>query len=227
MTLDNVPRASTNKITSECLSYLTSRISYIHLGFHQQYRSEVIICGKLLNAVRDTTACRLPFQKPASTFRGVIADLQTSVAAVVDLDLNNGPTANYVDRRRHDHRENKFNMRSRLGGGSRSESNSIVCGKPNCWSTNHPFCEGMNAVNNNKHIKSFVAQFNENTYDHSNPEEQDVIDLLVAGILEISNAPDDSCVKVGASTYNDDDNLQTFFAISLICPHHTSSLTKS
>lgn len=75
MTLTNVRRTQPNKNMSECLSYLTSRLLDIQCCLPEQYRNDVIMRDKLLNAIRHTPACRLTYQKPAPTLRGVIADL--------------------------------------------------------------------------------------------------------------------------------------------------------
>lgn len=158
-TLAKLRRNHLNKNMSECLRYLASSLLDIQCWLPQQYRNNVIMREKLLNAIWDSPACRLAYQKSASTIRGVIADFQESVAPLIDVDQNNSPTTNYVDRRRHvHHRGNTFNIGSRSGGGFRNERKCIVCSKPNCWSTNHLFCERLNAHEYNKHIKAVAAQ---------------------------------------------------------------------
>lgn len=87
-------------------------------------------------------------------------------------------------------------------------------GKPNCWSTNHRFCERMNALNYDKHINVFVTQFNEDPHDHSNPEKQDEINDLVEHVLNIFDTSDDAAVEAGGSIDNDAGKLQNFFKIS-------------
>lgn len=212
ITLANVRRAQPNKKRSECLNYLTSRLSDIQCCLPQQYRNDVIMRERLLNAVRDTPACGLAYKKPAPTVRGVVADLQASVATGVVVDQTNAPMASYVDRRRHDQcRGTNINRGNKFGGGYRDDKKCIVCGRPSCWSTNHPFRERMNALKNNKHIKAFVAQFIDDTHDDPDNEGQDAIDDLVAHVLAIFDGPDVAILEAGGSGDEDQDNLQIFF----------------
>lgn len=101
MTLNNVRRANLYKNLSEFSNQLTSLLSGIQCYRPEQYRGNVITRDKLLNAIRDTSACGLAYQKPTSTLRGVIANLQASVATSLESVESKGPIAIYVDSRRH------------------------------------------------------------------------------------------------------------------------------
>lgn len=190
---------------------------------------------KLLNKIRDTPACQLAYQKPAPNLRGVISDLQASVATAIDVEQNSGPTANYLSRRRHDQYQNdEINGESRFGGGSCREKRCMVCGKPKCWTTNHPICDRMNAFKSNKHIKAFLAQFNDDVHQDSDPERQDVLEDHVTNLVGLSHATDDAVVETGSPHEDIQENLQIFFhnfsdcaVMHTITQHIPSALTQS
>lgn len=168
---------------------------------------------KLLNAIRDTPCCRLAYQKPSSTLRGVIDVLQSSVATTaLDVDQPLGPTTNYFDLRRH-HPSKTFlqGKGNRFGDSTRPDKKCIVCGKPGYWSTNHPLRERMNALRKNKHIKAFVAHFHEDSKDHSDAEGQDAIEDLVAHVLDISETDHDTIGDDDAEQVSDHEAFQIFF----------------
>lgn len=64
MILNNVRRTNSTKNMTQSLKRLTDCLSDIQCFIHEQCHNDQIMRDKLLNAIRDTTACRLAYQKP-------------------------------------------------------------------------------------------------------------------------------------------------------------------
>ncbi len=81
LNLRTVLQQNPEKSLSEALQLMIARFERLRPCLHVEHRSDVVFRNRLLNTYRDVEACPLATQKPADTVQGVIADLQSAIAA--------------------------------------------------------------------------------------------------------------------------------------------------
>ncbi|KAE8550702.1 hypothetical protein EYB25_003641 [Talaromyces marneffei] len=159
MTLDSVIHSNPSKSLHECLDLMLVKLQDLFYCLPDELQTQTYWHMKLLEATRTHPACEWATAKPALTVPGLIQDLQSNVRQYERKQQSNAHGINFTDRRYntrqpsrspHRNRSSYARGRSQERGQQRYPSRSprrhgrddaqktcFVCGRPNCWSTNH------------------------------------------------------------------------------------------
>lgn len=196
--------------SSACLEFMIERLTDIQSSLPQEYQHEIILRNKILNGVKDVDACRLAYHKPAETVQGVISDLHASLATMDTQNRVLGtqlqPAAHFVDRRvvrGNSNRQGHEEKATKVSHGKKC----FVCGRPGCWSSNHPPKERLQAYRKNKSIRQYFATLR----DEESSEEEDVnvadaVEDVIAHFIDINH--DDS--QTGTSSPSNAEEEESF-----------------
>lgn len=213
ITLGSIKKKYTGKSSTACLEILLTRIQDIQLSLPKEYRNDVLLKNKILNAVKDVEECKLAYYKPADSINGVIADLHSALATASAAKTTTVTTttppihtsrptteAYYVDRRYHNKRNNK--------------KYCLVCKKKGCWSTNHTKEERLKALQSNGTFKKLSAYFKEESSESSHDDDDIVLDELEQLSAQVSNdaANAPQSTHLTPPQIEDEDNLSSFIA---------------
>ena len=175
-TLQRTINENPGKTKLECFQLMVGKLKKIRQALPKDYRNENIIRDKVISACRGVAECSYATFKPADTFAGVCADLQSSLGTAMEIDENNKMTftTQYPDdgggeddhfwtdrtyrgrdRGRGSHRlfrgNSRGNSRSNTPRGGNGtgfkQKQCYVCGKIKCWSTKHSVDERRQAFN--------------------------------------------------------------------------------
>lgn len=226
VTLNSIIASNTSKSPTECLELLIEKLSDIQTSLPKEYRSEIILRNKLLNAVRDVESCRLAYHKPAETVQGVISDLHASIAAMKNSDSSSPePSAHLVDRRYI------RNGDDRNRGDPSRQKKCFVCKRPGCWSTNHSSKERLKAYRNSKILRQFITSLSPETEsDEEEQETADALDDVIAHIIEIGQNDKHDITEDDGSSFShiasiDDKDESASFSAQLSDSIMTHALT--
>ena len=142
------------KTVGDCVDIIISRLRELSHALNPTLRQPGFIYSKLLIACEDVPACVIACSKPADTLNGLISDLRAGAAR---YDRMNPPKPaideamftdrKYVNRFQNQRNSGRFSDSKQGKSGqyrytkNRDKSKDkrcFVCGKPGCWSTNHP-----------------------------------------------------------------------------------------
>ena len=148
------------KSPRECLDELVARLYKLRATLPARYRDEETLRDKLVNATMGVKACAAARSKPSKTARGLISELQSSIA---EWECEQGSAeALYTDRRYNGtlggnvgqnslrmprnprpSRQPAFPQKPPVpryalpASQEKSDKRCFVCGRQGCWSTNH------------------------------------------------------------------------------------------
>eukprot|EP00171_Calliarthron_tuberculosum_P004960 IDg4960t1 len=202
ITLQSVMHSNSGKTITDCLNIMVARLQELQMCLPQEYRSELILRNRLLNAARNVEACKLAIQKPALTVQGVIADLQSSVQTIANPLPTLNSNAMLIDR----------NMRTKKSNLKRC----YVCHKLGCFSTKHPYAERLKALKSNKkRFRALVTAVDNLESEDENNDTIETLDDFLVDMLHLENEDD----------YANDDDRGTTIEPLETPPHEASNTT--
>ena len=148
--------AKENPTTSrlDCLQKLFDRLQVVQRGLSESYQEDLSLRDQVINACQGIKECRLALYNPADTYEGVCAQLRSSIGtAQREAEIE---TSQYAQTEEYDHNWTDRTYGGRGRGYSRRsgqrylqdrnrQKKCYICGKPNCWSTRHPYEERKEA----------------------------------------------------------------------------------
>lgn len=107
------------------------RLTDIQAFLPQEYQHKLILCDKILNAVKGAALCQQAFRKPFDSVQGAMQDLYASLAtlswAALSSQFAMESSANFVDQK-YDHDGSLKSKRNRFGS-IQSEKDALVAKK--------------------------------------------------------------------------------------------------
>ncbi|KAI0994517.1 hypothetical protein K3495_g13665 [Podosphaera aphanis] len=166
-TLSRFIKDNSGKSLTDCLRLMIEYLEEMQFCLSEEYRSELSMYNKLIEACRKEPACRLAVFRPSPWLQGLINDLHSSVATYEDIENTHGTNEVLVTDRRY-YNPGNFHQRTPnnrtqpplipQSSSSKPENQKsricYVCGAKGCWSNKHSESERHQSK------KKFLARMN-------------------------------------------------------------------
>lgn len=84
MSLKEIMDVNADKTPSVCVELFITTLTDIQTSLPKEYRNDMILWNKLLNAKRKVDNCRVAYQKSAESFHGVIPSLHALLTSATN-----------------------------------------------------------------------------------------------------------------------------------------------